>query len=386
MSLLSVLLALPWVGVVLFVVFRVRPAPELPPAGPLGEAPLVSVIIPARNEAHNIERVLGSLTASDYPRFEIIVVDDRSEDGTAELARAAPTGRARVVEVVDGEPLPEGWLGKPWACWQGQKVARGDLLLFTDADTVHGPKLMTRAVRGLRKSGSGALTVAGRQLMGSFWERLVQPQIFMAMVFRYADLTRPLTPERWRDAIANGQYILFTREVYEAVGGHRRVKDEVVEDLRMAQHLVRDGHGIAVRMAEDGLATRMYRSLGELVAGWSKNVVLGGLQTLPPWLRPITPPAMTLLGAGLWLLPPLLLIVALAGVGGAGLLPWSVAVVGLSVLFWCAVTARFGAPWYYGLLYPVGAAVAGYIFVRSWVGMREVEWKGRSYRTELPAE
>ena len=377
-------LSLPWIGVVLFVALRVRLAPELPkhdelPGAGVAGDPLVSVIVPARNEAHNIERLLRSVTAMEGVRFEVLVVDDRSGDGTGELARTAGPGRAERLEVVAGKPLPEGWMGKPWACRQGAERARGDLLLFTDADTVHGPHLLVRAVAELQAEQADALTVAGRQLMESFWERLVQPQIFMSMIFRYPDLSDPIPRHRWRSAIANGQYILFRREAYEALGGHEAVKDAVVEDLRLAQILVRDGWRFRIRRAEDALATRMYRSLGELVAGWSKNVVLGGLQTLPRWLRPVTPPAMLLVGVTLWLAPPVAFGLALIGVGPDGLLAWAAAVTAGSALFWAAVTARFGAPWPYGLLYPVGAAVGSYIVSRSWLGMDRVEWKGRRY-------
>jgi hypothetical protein len=126
----------------------------------------------------------------------------------------------------------------------------------------------------------------------------------------------------------------------------------------------------------------MYRSLGQLVEGWSKNLVMGGLQSLPPWLRPLTPPLALLTGVGLWLLPPAALAVALTGAGSAGLLAWSATVCAVSVALWTVFTSRMGAPWAYGLLYPLGALVGTYIFLRSWVRGSHVEWKGRRY--ELP--
>jgi chlorobactene glucosyltransferase len=343
----------------------------------------VTVVVPARDEAHNIRRVLESLTRSTWPSFEIVVVDDRSTDGTGDLAREVLPGRAERIEVVEGEPLPEGWLGKPWACWQGAQRAGGDVLLFTDADTVHGPDLMGRAVSALEAEEADAVTVAGRQLMETFWERLVQPQIFLSMVFRYFDLSRPVPQRRWRDAIANGQFILFRAESYRAMGGHGAVRSEVVEDLRLAQILVRDGWTLRVFRAEDAFATRMYRSLGELVAGWSKNLILGGLQTLPPPIRPFTPPVMLATGLGLWVLPPVILVLGAVGVVGSAAFAWAASVVALSGAFWCIVTGRFGAPWPYGVLYPLGSLVSSWIVLRSWLGMRNVRWKGRTYRAEL---
>jgi chlorobactene glucosyltransferase len=304
--LLLVLLSLPWLGLALYLALRVRLPPELPDGLSKGASgPLLTVIVPARNEAHNIRRVLESLAASEYPAFEIIVVDDRSRDGTAELARSVDPGRARRLEVVDGDPLPAGWLGKPWACWQGYLRARGDLLLFTDADTVHGPRLLGRAVAGLLgEEDAPALTLVGRQLAETFWERLVQPQILLTLVARFPDPSRRLPPDRWRSAIANGQYILFRRDAYEALGGHRRVRGAVVEDMRLAQLVVESGSRMLARRAEDGLATRMYRSLDELVAGWSKNLVPGSLLTVPSWLRPVIPAAMLLAPLLLWAGPP----------------------------------------------------------------------------------
>lgn len=376
--LLPVLLAAPWLALILFLVFAVRPPRELPDGAPAG-TPSLSVIVPARNEAVNIETLLTSVTASRYPDFEVVVVDDRSDDGTGALARTHARGNAKRIVVVDGVDLPGGWLGKPWACHQGAQVARGELLLFTDADTVHGPDLHERAVAAMEEDSADVVTVAGRQLMETFWERLVQPQIFFTMVLRFYDAEKTVRSGRWRNAIANGQFLLFTREAYDALGGHDSVKGEVVEDLMLAQGVVRAGRRLSIRLGETAFATRMYRSLRELVAGWSKNIVIGGLQTVPPGLRPFVAPTSVLVAAGLWLAPPVILVVALAGVGGDALLWWSASAVALSVILWLTFTARMGAPFYYGFLYPLGASVGMYIFLRSWRRGPNVEWKGRAY-------
>lgn len=381
---LTALSYLPWLGFIAFLVLFVRLPRPLPglrkSVGSPIPLPRVSVIIPARNECANIEKVLSSLAASDYPDFEIIVVDDGSDDGTGELARAVPAGNADFIRVVEGEPLPAGWLGKPWACHQGALAASGELLLFTDADTWHGPQLLRRSAVALRQDDAHMLSIAGRQLMESFWERLVQPQIFTGMLFRFRSQREPRRPDQWRSAIANGQYIFTTRRVYEEEGGHAAVKGEVVEDLRMAQRWVRRGRRVSLRMAEDSFATRMYRNLQELVDGWSKNVVLGGMATLPEgWLRRVTPVAAVVISALLWIVPPLVLLVGTVGLAPAGLTDWAGTVVVISVLSWMLITWRMGAPPLYGLLYPLGAGVATWIFARAWLRGGSVEWKGRAY-------
>jgi chlorobactene glucosyltransferase len=382
--LLPLLLATPWLAILAFLLLRVRLPGGLPP-GPAARTPLVSVIVPARDEAVNIEACLRSLTRSAYPDFEVIVVDDRSGDDTAERAAAVGAGRARRLEVVYGEELPAGWMGKPWACWQGARAAKGELLLFTDADTVHGPELLGRAVAAMEARHADMTTVVGRQLMETFWERLVQPQVFMTMLLRYYDVERWVAEGRWRDAIANGQFILFHREAYEALGGHESVKEEIVEDLALAQRTVRAGRRLSVHTEEGELTTRMYRSLGGLVEGWSKNILIGGLQSIAPGFRPFVAPASALAGATLWLLPPAALLVAALGAGGAGLLGWAASAVFLSVVIWSVFTARMGAAFGYGLLYPLGAAVGMYIFLRAWRRGRRVEWKGRAYVVEDPS-
>ena len=376
------LLSLPWVSLLAFLLLLVRKPSELPPPrprSPTAPAPLVSVIVPARNEAGNIEACVTSLLESSYPAFEVIVVDDGSDDGTGPRARALDPGAARRLQVIDGAPLPTGWLGKPWACWQGFEAAAGDLLLFTDADTRHGVELLARAVAGLEEEQADLLTLVGRQLMETFWERLVQPQIFFIMFFRFPRFEQTAKNSRWRDAVANGQYLLFRRAAYARIGGHAAVKDQVVEDLALAQNVKRAGLRLRIRGAESALATRMYRSLRELVEGWSKNIVTGGLQSVPAWTRPLVPPASLALGVALWLAPPAALVAALVGAGGEGLLVWSGTVYALSALLWSLFTRQMRASAFHGLLYPLGAAIGAYIFLRSWMGGRRISWKGRRY-------
>lgn len=394
----------PWLVLLAYVALRVRlpmPLPgRVPDPAALRSAPgvrgadgtggppslpSVSVIVPARNEADKIQACVRSLAASSYPDFELLVVDDMSEDDTAERAGAVGAGNARSLRVLDGEPLPPGWFGKPWACSQGARAATGRILLFTDADTVHEPSLLGRAVRGLLEDEADALSLAGRQVMATFWERVLQPQFFTLLVLRYPNRTTPLPRRRWLGAIANGQYVMVRREVYDAVGGHAAVAGEVVEDLRLAQELVRNGCRLTIRGAEDGLSTRMYRSLREVVEGWGKNLFTASRQAVPTWLRAVIAPLSLVAAAGLWLVPPAVLV----GWGGAVVLgwggfspalgTWSASATALSLAFWTGAAIRSGIPAGYGCLYPLGAAMASYIYVRSWLRGSRVRWKGRRY-------
>jgi chlorobactene glucosyltransferase len=344
-----------------------------------GEVPFVSIIIPARNEEANIAECVSSLAASDYPSFEILVVDDESADGTVETVESLSPGNASELRLIRGRPLPDGWFGKPWACWQGAEAARGDLLVFVDADTAHGPGLLSQAVRCLKEEDADVLTLLGRQVMGSFWERLLQPQFFMLLAFRFPRTGTPKKPHQWKHAIANGQYLLFDREAYEASGGHEAVAGEVVEDLRLAQLLVRGGWKLVVRGA-DRFQTRMYRSLGDLVEGWSKNVATGALQSTAPWLLPFILPISLVVGFTLWLVPPITLTWAMFTGNQGTPLAWGALTTGVAVLVWGRASVLLKGNPLYGFLYPLGSVLAGYIFLRSWWRGASIQWKGRSYQ------
>jgi len=382
------LFVIPWIAVLVFLLLFTRVPSELPPPEALEakNALRVSVIIPARNEAFNIENCLTSIAALTYPDFEIIVVDDRSEDETAAIARSLPAGNASRLTVIDSQELPEDWLGKPWACWQGARVADGAFLLFTDADTTHGPQMLSRAVAGLHEDRADLMTVMGQQLMESFWERLVQPQIFLLMLFRFPDFERAAKNTRWRDAIANGQYILFPRGAYDEIGGHAAVRGEVVEDMALAMLVKREGKQLRIRSAVDDLQTRMYRSLAGIIEGWSKNIVVGGWLSVPPLFRRLVAPIALAVGVSLWIVPPGVLMAGLVGWVPGSVFLWSALVYGVSVVVWAHFTHMMGGPARYGFLYPLGAAVGAYIFLRSWKRGRNVEWKGRWYTVRAPSE
>jgi chlorobactene glucosyltransferase len=371
----------PWALLVLALPLLLRRRPRLvayPPPRE-GDAPRVSVIIPARNEANTIGICVASVLGTSYPSIEVIVVDDGSEDGTEEVAVALAERSDGWVRMIRGEPPPAGWLGKSWACWQGYREANGELLLFADADTRHDPELLGHAVGALLQERAAAVSVLPRQILKGFWERVVMPQILWALHMRYRDLRRVNRATNPRDVLSNGQFILVRREAYDAVGGHRGVRGEVVEDLRLAQRLTAAGHRVFLAHAEELMEVRMYRSLGGIIEGWSKNLAIGSRQTVDPWLRPAVPWLIAAFIVAAWVLPPAVLLLPLLGGPGAELRGWAAATTAISLLHWLVVLARFRVRPSYAVLYPVGAVVAAGIVVRSAVRGRRVRWKGRDY-------
>jgi chlorobactene glucosyltransferase len=352
------------------------------PAHVENDAPFVSIVVPARNERRNIERCVRSILASTYPRFELIVVDDHSTDGTGDVARAIAAGDERL-RVVDAPPLADGWFGKQWACTTGARAARagaGDLLLFTDADTWHAPDLLPRAVNALRARDADLLTVGGHQEMHSFWERVIQPQMFGILALRYGGTEEVSNTRHPEHAIANGQFILVRRATYDALQGHERVRDRVAEDLSMAQEWVRAGRRIVLMLGVRQFSTHMYASLDEIVAGWRKNIYAGGRTAAigGRFGRVIYP--LALLSVPLIGLAPLgALVLSAAGVLGTTWLVWSAVSVGFSLLFWSAIYRFMGEPFFASLLYPLGLAMLFYIAAGSIARGRRVEWKNREY-------
>lgn len=380
---LAVFAASPWIVVPIVTMWRIRGSRDLAelPAEAAADAPLVSVVIPARNERHNIEACVRSALDASYPALEVIVVDDRSEDGTGDVARAMSRADARV-RVIENPPLPEGWFGKPWACSAGASAARGQIICFTDADARHGSSLVARAVREMQTGGLDMLSVAGRQELGSFWERVIQPHVFWMIGSRYGGTETVNRSRRVVDKIANGQCIFVRHDVYESVGGHGAVREHVAEDVAMAQHLFASGKRTALIMGHDELTTRMYTSLREIMDGWRKNVFAGGREAMPfGRAGQVIFPALLLLAPLMTLVP--LLALATASIGGAPAWLALAATIALVVQVgtWALIYRWMEAPVRYAVLFPLGAAVFAVIALQAIARGSRVEWKGRAYVT-----
>jgi glycosyltransferase involved in cell wall biosynthesis len=255
-------------------------------AGAAGPELRLSVIVPARNEAASLGECLESLVAQSERGFalgvqwELFVVDDDSTDGTRGIAEAVATGgygnddEGVVVMAAPALDLSErgGFTGKNNACWAGAQRARGKWLLFTDADTVHEPGDLSRAMHEAEKYKVALLSYSPRQIVKGFWQRAVMPLVFseLASVYPPKQVNDPAN----RLAAANGQFLLVEREAYFAVGGHRGVGKEILEDVALAGKIKRAKGGIRLRYAPEALATRMYRTLPEMIEGWTKNLAL----------------------------------------------------------------------------------------------------------------
>ena len=349
---------------------------EEPQSASSDSLPLVSVCIPARNEAHQIGACVTAVLASDLPALEVIVVDDRSEDGTAAAAAAADDGTGRL-KVIDGSEPPRGWAGKPWACSRAAGEARGAVLCFLDADVVVHPRALGALVQVLRHDQLSLVSAFGTWTLVGFWERALIPAIGW-LIRGSVDLDRVHEPGRL-EAFANGQLIIMERGAYEAVGGHKAVQGEVLEDVRLAKVVKRRGGRIGLRVAPWAFRVRLYRSLREIVQGYSKNLYEGmdrrpgiGLGavlfilvgTLLPWLLvPAGLAARFLLG---WQVPQMAWIA------------WSAAICGLQLAFRWRLDRADGRSGRDFWTHPIANAVLVLVLMRAVLGL-EASWKGRRF-------
>jgi glycosyltransferase involved in cell wall biosynthesis len=324
--------------------------------------PTVSVIVPARNEEASLGACLESLVSQDGIDFEILVVDDGSTDHTRAIAESFPG-----VRVIQPGPLPEGWTGKNNAVAAGAREAQGEWLLFTDGDTVHKPGSLAKAMAEAKKQKADLLSYSPEQEVHGFWERAVMPVIF-------AELARKYPPSRMSDpasklAAANGQYILVSRAVYYAVGGHAAVAGSLLEDVALAQKIKAAGYRISFRYGGDAVRTRMYRSFRQLREGWTKNLAL------------LFPSAIVL---ALWSLVEFAAVIACLIFAGMLIVrgDWRHAIFYLIVPFLTIMriaTAHFS--WTSNVLGIFGLPVFAYLLLRSKLVYKRgrIDWKGRIY-------
>jgi chlorobactene glucosyltransferase len=238
------------------------------PENILAQKPLISILIPARNEEENIKRCIISLTKQDYENIEILVLDDNSIDDTTKIVLELSQKDPRI-KLYSGGPLKKGWLGKSYACWQLSKYAKGDYLIFTDADTLHFPNSISGAVACLLRYNLDALSVFPKEIMVTFHERMMVPfghYIILSLMPLY--LIRKAKNALFCTAI--GQFMLFKKEVYKKIGGHKSVKGKILEDIKISKRVKSYGYKFMIFDGRSNVYCRMYRSFMEIVKGYSK--------------------------------------------------------------------------------------------------------------------
>jgi len=276
--------------------------PQIPEDAPnlSDNAPMVSIIVPARNEEKNIERCVRSLLAQDYPRFEVIVVDDCSEDGTGQILAQLGHTDSRL-KVIQGKSLPEGWMGKAHAIIQGYRQAKGDWLLFTDADTYHEHYLLSRVMGFILPSPVSLVTAVGKQEQSGFGVFLVNLAVY-SYIFMMSD-RKGLADSKSRQSLVNGQYLLMTREAYEALGTHEAVREYSSTDVSLGYLAKLKGFLMLAVNADEALQTTMYSSIAEAYRGWSRSLVNGIWTVLGPALGSLTLLLLTVGFLFFWVVP-----------------------------------------------------------------------------------
>jgi chlorobactene glucosyltransferase len=341
--------------------------------------PAIAVAVPARNEARNIGRCVAALLAQTYPNYTVTVLDDRSTDATPAILAglARQDGRLRVLL---GEPLPPGWAGKPHALVQAVAGVQAEWLCFVDADTFAEPHLLAAAYITATRQRADLFTILTRQRLGSFWEKAVMPLVFSALTvgFPPQHVNDPRRPE----AVANGQFILIRRAVYEALGGHAALRASITEDKDLAVRVKRAGYRLVVADGRTAAETRMYTSLPELWEGWTKNIYLGLRGQVGLLLLGIA----TGLGGALLLTGwPLAGLIWLARGGGlpAALVTAQAALLWAYIIYQRARVLREMelSPWW-ALTLPIGALIFTGMMLTSTLRVltgKGVTWKGRTY-------
>jgi len=344
----------------------------------------LTVIVPARNEQDSLGACLQSLVSQSEDIFEIgrdwelIVVDDQSTDRTPQIASEIARSVAGVT-VLPAPALESGWTGKNNAVFTAARRARGRWLLFTDADTVHEPGNLRRALHEAARHKVGVLSYSPRQIVTGLVQRSLMPLIFCELALAYPPAK--VSDPNARIAAANGQFLLVEREAYRRLGGHAGVSDKVLEDVELAFLAKRRKVGLWFRYAEDAVSTRMYRSTAALMEGWTKNLALLFHNAL---------------ALSIWRVLDIVLLIGLPWLAislwNARLSPHSLEWLGVGwvlILLWARNLVRFyrrvarsNFPFLDCAISPLGLPLFSLLLYRSWFQhrmLKRVSWKGREY-------
>lgn len=337
------------------------------------ELPLISVLVPARDEEANIEACIRSLLSLNYPNLEVIALDDRSSDDTYAILCRLRDQDYRLRVLVGADP-PPGWYGKPNACWQMAQAAQGEFLLLTDADCTFAPDALLLALGAMQTHRADVISLVPDLRCQGFWERLLIPiQYFIIYAFLPTPLIRG-SRHPWF-AAANGAFLFLKRETYFAVDGHRAVKQQLAEDVKFAQHVKRRGRTLWYGDGSRTYAVRMYEGLPVLWAGFSKNLFPAFSKNLP-----LLAGVLGML-AGMFVLPPFFAVYGLALGRTWAAFPLAAYLILAAVRL--ALTVRFGRDSAgYALLNPLAWGMVIGIGINSAyraLSRHGSEWKGRIY-------
>jgi chlorobactene glucosyltransferase len=328
----------------------------------LEQTPFVSLLIPARNEAAIIELTIQNILRQTYPNFELLILDDNSEDGTGAIVKTVNDNRLHLLK---GSPLPENWLGKPWSCRQLAESAKGEILIFTDADVQWQPNALEILVAEMQSSGVDMLTVWPCQITETWPERLTVPLMAMVILAYLPTIMVHHSPFSIF-AAANGQCMAWKREAYFGIGGHEIVAQNVLDDVTMARAAKAAGYRIRMVDGNEHIATRMYHDWPTVRDGYAKNM-LAGYGSVPALV------AATILHWLIFLLPYALLF-------SPDYRLWAgiIIIIGLALR---AISAWFTHQRLWdALLMPLSVFIMTFITLRSlyWHYTGSARWKGRT--------
>ena len=352
-------------GILFVAIFNAFTAPMLKKRLPLQNHPSVSVLVPARNEERNIAACLEGLVAQNYSNCEIIVLNDHSEDCTAEIVKQLSESNSQI-KLIEGKPLPAGWTGKNWACHQLSQKASGEILIFTDADNRHAIDAIANTVGWIQKLNLGLFSAFPQQITVTLPEKLVIPVIDM---FVYAALPLWLTYYARSPSLsaANGQWIAFTREAYQRIGGHQEVQNKIVEDVELSRLAKRKGIKILTSPGTGAVSGHMYNSLSETWEGFSKNLFgLMGYKTIPFFVVLLVLLSICVLPYFLVWISPFTTLAAIA--------------IALNILLRLIMVCKYKHPILTSIvLHPIAIVFTAMIGLNSFLCYKRgrVQWKGR---------
>jgi chlorobactene glucosyltransferase len=348
--------------------------PRLRKTVPQGNARLVSAVVPMRNEADVIAETVRSLLSQDYPNLEILLLDDQSTDDTVKIAKHAAGNNPRL-KILNGESLPAGWLGKPWACHQLSQHANGEYLLFTDADVRWEPNGITALMREAERSRADLLTAWATQITETWTERLVVPMMGFAIQAYLPIQAVHHIPFKFF-AAANGQCLLFRRDAYQHIGGHTIIKNNILDDMGLAYAVKEKRLRLRAVEANGLIRTRMYCNWNQVRDGFAKNILAGHGN------NPILLFFSTIFHWWLFILPPFcLLLSAFCFLPSAfNLLPSALYLTALSITIRALTAAVTRQRIIDSLFMPVSVLLMTVIAARSirWHFTGGPQWKGRT--------